>query len=408
MTPSTEATGGPRAAAGPGPGTRTAAEVVAAAAALAPGLRERQEETEKRTYYAEDTHAAFDEAGLYRILTPRRYGGLELGLGTFMEVVLTLTRACPSTGWMYCLGHAHAHAAATLLPAGTQERLFAGGRLICPATVGPSGTAARVPGGWRLDGVWPYCSGSPYATHVMGHTLVEGPDGPAPMLFVAPREIWTRLDDWGSTLGLRGSGSHSVEIHGVVPEDHTLPTHLSMADLSGGAPGAELHGAFYAGGLMSFMVLEDAVLAVGMARAALDEYEELMRTRSTIFPPIGPRTADPDFQRRYGEAAGLVGAAEAAFRHTVGRWEELAAGPGLSGEEELRIATVCREIVRLAWTAVEGHLVPTAGSSAVRAGARMERIWRDMSMLHGHAGVAVFLSGIAQREYARARFGAAA
>lgn len=395
----------------PEPGL-TPAEVVARAERFAAGLQERQAETEKRTYYAEDTHEEFRAAGFYRILVPRRYGGYEFGIDTFMRVVMALTRGCASTGWMYCLSHAHAQAVATMFDRRAQDELFASGDFLCPATVAPSGTAARVDGGWELEGVWKYCSGSPYATHFLGHTLVSQDGGePAPMLFVAPRSRWTRLDDWGHTLGLRGSGSHSIAMSGGrIPDHLTLDTHLSMISGAGGTPGLALHSnPLYGGGLLSFMVLEDAVLAVGMAQAALEAYEELMRTRSTIFPPIVSRTEDPDFQRHYGEATGLIATAEAAFLHTLQQWDALgAAGPdALTHEGELRIATMCREIVRLCWTAVESHLVPTAGSGAMRSGTRMERVWRDMSMLHGHAGVAVFLSGIAQRDYARARFGVA-
>ena len=40
----------------------------------------------------------------------------------------------------------------------------------------------------------------------------------------------------------------------------------------------------------------------------------------------------------------------------------------------------------LCWRAVERYLFPTAGSSAVRRGERIERVWRDMSMFVTHAG----------------------
>jgi len=75
-------------------------------------------------------------------------------------------------------------------------------------------------------------------------------------------------------------------------------------------------------------------------------------------------------------------------------------------EEELRLATISRETVRLCWRAVEGQLFPTAGSSSVRHGHRIERVWRDLSMLHSHAGNGVFLSTLANRELAQAHFAA--
>ncbi|WP_150238158.1 acyl-CoA dehydrogenase family protein [Nocardiopsis quinghaiensis] len=378
---------------------------------IAASLVERQAETEARSYYAPDTHEALREAGLYRLLVPRRHGGHEVGVDTFFEVVLTLTRACPSTGWMYCLGAAHALPAATLFGERAQAEMFGGGDFICPNTVAPSGVADRLPdGSWRVSGTWKYCSGSPYATHFMGHALMSGPEGgdPVTVLFVAPRESWERLDDWGDQLGLRGSGSHSVRMEGAVLPGHlVLETHLSQGRISTDTPGHLIHDhPQYGGGPLSFMLLESAVLAVGMAQAALDAFESLMRERNTSFPPIVPRYEDPDYQHWYGEAAGMIATAEAALADTVSRWlGTCERGPdAFTKEFEWGVATVCREVARLSWQAVQSHLFPKAGSSAVRRGERVERVWRDMSTMRSHAGFSVVLESMANRELARARF----
>ncbi|MEU6405198.1 acyl-CoA dehydrogenase family protein [Streptomyces sp. NPDC046985] len=412
MTSATTRASGPPTAAEP---DLTPAEVIARAEALAPTLVDRQAETEQRTYYAPDTHAAFAEAGFYRILGPRRYGGHEFGVETFLRVSQILARGCPSTAWMFCLGATHALPAAGLFGERAQAELFAAGDFICPATIVPSGSASRAPdGSWVLNGTWRYCSGAPYATHFLGHVLVPGAEGeaPAPMLFVAPRAEFRRLDDWGGQLGLKGSGSHSIVIeNGRIPEHFALPgTHMSEVDTAQGTPGSRLHGnPEYGGGPLSFMLLEVASLAVGMAQGALDAYEELMRARTTLLPPVVTRAEDPDYQFWYGEAAGLVATAEAALHHAVQQWSRLCAdGPGaFTREHDLRLATVCREVLRLCWSAVEGQLFPTAGSSAVRGGERIERVWRDLSTLHSHAGVGVLLRSVTTRELARVRFGVA-
>ncbi|GIH75483.1 acyl-CoA dehydrogenase family protein [Planobispora longispora] len=386
--------------------------VVARAEAIAAGLVARQAETEARGYYAEDTHEEFRKAGFYRILVPRRFGGYEFGVDTFARVVMTLTRACPSTGWMYCLGASHALVVASLFDERTQTELFSGGDFICPATVVPSGTAERTPeGGWRLNGTWNYCSGSPYATHFLGHTMVSPAAGePAgPMMFIVPRREWTRLDDWGLQLGLKGSGSHGIAMRdALIPAHYTMDTHISQVTVTDGTPGRDLHGnPEYGGGQLSFMVIEDAILAVGMARGALDAYEDLMRSRTAPFPPNLPRAQDPDYQFWYGQAAGMIATGEAAVLSIVREWRETSAeGPAaITQELEMRIAAVCHQVVELCWRAVADYLFPTAGSSAVRQGERIERVWRDMSMFHSHAGFAVFLSTIAKRELAKARFG---
>jgi 3-hydroxy-9,10-secoandrosta-1,3,5(10)-triene-9,17-dione monooxygenase len=143
-----------------------------------------------------------------------------------------------------------------------------------------------------------------------------------------------------------------------------------------------------------------------MASGALDAYADLMRERTTIFPPITVRAENADYQYHYGEAAGRIAAAEAALAGAVRQWDETAARPvgAFTREVDLRLSVISREVVRLCWSAVSEHLFPTAGSSAVRSGARVERVWRDMSTLHSHAGVSIFLSTLANRELAKLVF----
>jgi len=395
----------------PEPGL-TPEEVVARAERISVTLVDRQAETEQRGYYALDTHDEFLGAGLFRILVPRRYGGYEFSLGTYLRVVSALARGCPSTAWMYTFGAAHALVAATLFDESAQDELFAAGDFICPATVAPVGFAERAEdGGWIIDGVHSYCSGSPYATHFIGHTLVagEGDEPAAPMMFVVPREQWRRLDDWGAQLGLKGSGSHSIAIEKVhIPAHFALPrTHLGQTSVVDGTVGRELHGnPMYGGGVLSSVQFQLGALSVGMATGALDSYAELMRDRMTIFPPITLRAEDPDYQFRYGEAAGRIASAEAALTDAVRQWEETAerGSAVFTREVDLRLSTISREAVRLCWSAVSDQLFPTAGSSSVRAGARFERVWRDMSTLHSHAGVSQFLATVANRELAKLVF----
>jgi 3-hydroxy-9,10-secoandrosta-1,3,5(10)-triene-9,17-dione monooxygenase len=397
---------------GPPEAGLTPAGAVVRAQAMASALIARQAETEKRTYYGDDTHAEFARSGLYRLLVPRRYGGYEFGIDTFLRVAMALARGCPSTGWMYCLGATHALAAATLFGERAQSELFSGGDFICPATIVPSGSAERTDDGhWLINGTWSYCSGAPYATHFMGHALVSAGEGPpAPLLFIAPRAQWRRLDDWGHQLGLRGSGSHSITIEGGrIPGYLTLPgVHLSLIDVAEGTPGPALHGnPEYGGGLISYMNMEVAALAVGMAQGALDVYEELLRSRMTLLPPIVSRGENPDYQFWYGDATGMVSTAEAALMNAAQQWRDTCAmgQAAFTRETDLRLAAICRHVIKLCWDAVEDYIIPTAGSSSVRDGERLERIWRDLSMLHSHVGFGVFLPTIAVRDLTRARLG---
>lgn len=388
----------------------TEEEIVARAERIAATLVGRQQETERRGYYGLDTHYELLDGGFYRILVPRRYGGYEFGIGTHMRVVSALARGCPSTAWMYTFGASHAHLAASLFGEQTQSELFAGGDFICPSVIAPVGFAERAQdGGWIVDGVFRYSSGSPYATHFIGQTFVPGPEGEPPthLMFVVPRDRWQRLDDWGTQLGLKGSGSHSIKIEkAYIPAHYALPgTHMGLTSVAGGTPGLKLHGnSLYGGSLVAVFNFQVGALSVGIATGALDAYGELMRERMTIYPPIVPRTEDPDYQLHYGQAAGRIAAARAAMSDALRQWAETAENGQVTREAELSMSLISREVVRLCWSAVSDILFPTAGSSAVRTGGRLERIWRDMSTLQSHGGVSVYLSTVAARDLAKLVF----
>lgn len=279
----------------------------------------------------------------------------------------------------------------------------------------PAGAAIRVEDGWELNSTHPYSSGAPYSTHYMGQTFAAGTgeDPPPMLLFVAPRATWTMLDDWGETLGLKGSGSHSVRFENAhIPARYVLEnTWMVDTDVSGGTLGYRLHGnPMYAGRTLAFFQGELAAVMTGAAKGALDEYEDILRSRKTQRPPIVARAEDPDYQRWFGLAIGRVATAEAALLQCAEQWMELCRrsaedGVPFTREDDLRLNIVAREATTLAWDAMQGQIFRTAGTSAARNGERIERIFRDMAIGWGHFGTIV--GDWVARELAREHLGLA-
>ena len=108
----------------------TAQELIDRAIALRPKLIEKQAATEERTYYDEEMHEEFKRAGFYRMFMPRKYGGFEVPVPTFMRVIVEIARGCPSTGWCLALGSNHALMVGSWFPEQTQDEVFEGGRFI--------------------------------------------------------------------------------------------------------------------------------------------------------------------------------------------------------------------------------------------------------------------------------------
>ena len=381
---------------------------------MRPALIERASATEERTYYSQETHQEFLEAGFYRMFVPRRYGGLEIGLGDFLRVVMEIAAGDLSTAWGLCLSSAHALHLATLFGEEAQAAVFGGGDFRCPAVAAPAGQAVRSDGGWKISGIWGYCSGAPYATHYMGQTFEApaepgGPPGQM-LMFVIPRSQWQMLDDWGDTLGLRGSGSHSIKIDGAqLPAHFVLEGQWLVDTDTTHSPGLALHGnPLYAGRTLSVFQSELSALATGALRGALEEYESIIRTRRTQRPPIVARHLDPDYQRWFGQALTAASAAETLLAAVARRWTECARlfaqeGRVFTRADDLELNVLAREALTLSWTSLQEDVLRTAGTSATRNGGRIERFFRDVAMDWGHTGNVT--RDWAWRELARERLG---
>jgi 3-hydroxy-9,10-secoandrosta-1,3,5(10)-triene-9,17-dione monooxygenase len=370
----------------------TPREIVARAAAMRPKLLEEQAQTEERTFYSEETHRAFTEAGFYRILQPRRFGGYEFDMPTYFRVVIELARGCPSTGWCMCLGGAHVLQVASMYTEQAQTEFFGpDGHFVCASFGFPVGVAQPKDGGYVLDGTWPYSSGIPYATHFMGQTLLHPDDITDPgLMFVIDAGKYERLNDWGDVLGLVGSGSHSVRIDNAwIPEHHTIREIMVDLPVEGGTVGSQLHGnPIYAGRSLGFFHGELAAIMVGAAYAALDEYERSLAKPFT-WGPMMKRSELEHYQRYLGEAIAEIGVAEAAVIQGAEQWMELARqnveeGRPFTAEDDARLEALQATAARVAWHAVEGILFRTGGSGSARNGQRMQRYWRDMSTYWSH------------------------
>ena len=372
-----------------------AATIWSRAQALLPVLLTRQAETERNTQYSQQTHQAFSEAGFYRILVPRKFGGLELGIETHVRTAMAIARACPSTAWQLSFGASHAINIGLMFNETLQAEIFAGD-FICPMTIKPQGKIVQgAEGEWQLSGVFNYCSGIPYATHFMSHALPVYRDGSKgePVTFLARRGDWQEIKDWGDTLGLKGSGSNSIRFENArIPDRFVLRTMVGRDELAVGDFGKRTRGAspvFY-GRTLSWLILQPATIAVGAVKGALDEYGELASSKTTILPPIQLRKENPDFRRWFGQAIGRLSAAEAAILHGAQQWTERARQDMLgetpfSAGENARLALISAEAISMAWNVMEELLWRTAGTTPTKDGERMQRLFRDMSMIRSHA-----------------------
>jgi 3-hydroxy-9,10-secoandrosta-1,3,5(10)-triene-9,17-dione monooxygenase len=380
----------------PEPGL-TPEEMVARAVALRPRLIADQEDTERRTYYSQEMHEAFLAAGFYHLYVPRRYGGYEFDVPTYLRVVQEIARGCVSTAWCVGLAMNHALMVGSWWPQEAQDEIFAGGDFRCSSVAAPVGRASRTDAGWEINGQVAFASGTPYATFYMGQAILPSPDGAAPddmppqLLFVAPRREWEMLDDWGDMLGLKGSGSHSIRFNGTrIPSAWGFEGSMLDVEVGGGTPGWRLHGnPMYSGRAISIFTISLAAVTIGAAYNALDEYERLMREKKTPLPPFISRLKDPDYQRWYGRALTHIATAEAATTNAAEQHMELCRrnvedGIPYTFGDDMLLAGIAREAMLMCWRVIDDDLWQTVGANVARDGERMTRVFRDMAVAAAH------------------------
>jgi len=367
----------------------TTTDLVARAEAFLPMLRDEQAATEERGYYSADTHAAFIEAGFYRLFVPRRYGGLECDLPTFYRIITAISRGCPSTGWMLALGTAHGLQLASYFPERAQEEILgdSDGHFVASASFGfQAARAEPVEGGYRVSGTWHFCSGVPYATHHMPLVPLAGGDGEESIVAVVPRADFRMLDNWGDLIGLKGSGSHSVVIEDAfVPEHRTITLTEWLAVGVPSTPGYRLYGnPLYGGPFLAVALGELNSVQVGAAKGAVDEYERLLTrpTRQATAPEGRRRAEDPDYQRLLGLALAYTDAAESILLRCGELYHDYARaamedGEPFGEERTFRIYGQLMTAHKLCWEA--GDMAFRAGSTTgARDGAPLQRYWRDL------------------------------
>jgi alkylation response protein AidB-like acyl-CoA dehydrogenase len=323
--------------------------------------------------------AALRRAGLYYHFVPKRFGGLELGVPEFVDEVLPMAEACPSTAWVtsFCMEH---NLILALFPEQAQEEIFGSQPyMIAPGAAFPVGTATPVPGGFRVTGRWNYASGVMHADWSMSMVKVDRPDVTDVRWIIVPIDEVEVHDVWHVD-GMAGTGSNDISIHDVfVPEHRTLDV---AAAGRGEAPGASLYdNPLYAMPLSTFLALTAALPIVGAARGAQRIFLDRVATRVSSGVKLSDRAT---VNAVLGDTTVAVDVAEMIVRRAALDVMELAAA-GRAGDIPARAAirarlthatTSCRDAVRL--------MLDTAGSSAHELSNPLQRIARDVAMGSAH------------------------
>lgn len=248
-------------------------------------LRQRATQLRGCEDWPADQLRACGEAGVYEWFLPQRWAGQEWSAGDICRGYLELSRACLTTTFVITQFMGACQRIAQSGNPSVAEQwlplLRTGKRF---ATVGishlttsrrylaePVLEARQAPDGYILDGYSPWVTGACHADLlVVGATLADGrqilcavPTAAEGVDIPAPRQL----------LALSASCTGSVEFHQVhVPDEWVLAGPAAEVMKSGMGAGT--------GGVQT------SVLALGLARAALDFLDEETTRRADLLPPV--------------------------------------------------------------------------------------------------------------------------
>ena len=310
--------------------------------------------------------------GLLTIGIPKKYGGHELDMLTYVMVIEKLAGGCTNTGMTV---HMHSTVMRFIDALGTDKqramyypeivddgKLFGswgsepqtrGGSAFRHTTITPDGD------GYVLNGEKNFCTMSGGAHRYMIHCNAQNTPDPigSQVLALIPNDVagLSQMDEW-NTLGMRGTVSPSMKLDNcVVTKDGVL-----------GKPGDGYHTGITQGFSLGF-----AAAYVGAAQTALDFTKDFCIKQT--FSGASGRVADELLvQRTIAEMTMTLSSARMALYHAASQWE------GKTANQRAVIAARPKYLATLASQDVSTKAIQISGGRSVHKRWPLERIYRDI------------------------------
>jgi 3-hydroxy-9,10-secoandrosta-1,3,5(10)-triene-9,17-dione monooxygenase len=325
---------------------------------------------------------AINDAGLFRIMTPRRFRGYETDIRTHLSVTAELAKGDGSAAWVTLIATGCAWLVG-LYPDAAQAEVF--GPSPDTRTVGafaPTGESRRVDGGHMINGRWPWASGVLHAQWAICGVPVAADDGGEDWgLALFPLSHVTVEDTW-FTIGMRGTGSNTI-----VGSDLFVPHHrvLSMGSAVRGEYPTEHAGeALYRSAFWPVLALMLVGPMLGLATAALELVRAQASTKLIVGTAYERQSDSVTFQYQLAEAASKI---DSAYLHAFRAADDIDRAAldarYLAYTTRARVrqdtgwaARHCREAVDI--------LASIHGASTFAEANPLQRIWRDLHPARRH------------------------
>jgi 3-hydroxy-9,10-secoandrosta-1,3,5(10)-triene-9,17-dione monooxygenase len=369
---------------------------------LVPLLRENAERAEAERRLPDETVRALEEAGMFAMTRPQRFGGSELNIRPFVDTVIELARGCGATAWTTMILNGVQWSACKLGDDALSEVFDGNPNARIAGVVAQTTVFRRVEGGIVVSGSWPFASGCLHADWAFigvpvldanGEVIEEG------QAFV-PMSDLTIKDTW-HVAGMSATGSNTMVAEEVFIPDHRI---LGLESAAEGRFPSTYAGSVYKGAIIPTLAVIACAPMIGMAQSMLELSLERIKGRKVSYTLNESSKDSPTVQLQFAEAATKIDTALLHARRTADLVDSYAAaGETMPYLERARCRMDVGWVSRQTREAIE-LLLDVNGASGFAEATPLQRIWRNCEVASRHG---MLTPPVTQEIYGRALVGAA-
>ncbi len=347
-------------------------------------LLARADEIEDLRRLPTDIADEFRKAGVFRMLVPEQYGGLESHPGEFVEVLKNLSYGDGSAGWNAMIGSTTGVLSASLPTEFAEEIYAANPDVLTVGVTAPIGKAEIVEGGYKVTGRWPFGSGSQNAQWICGGCLVYkngekviGKFGPESLLMMFKADQVTIEDTWHVS-GLKGTGSNHFHVdEAFVPEGRCI--------VLGGK--TLVRKPLFQFPLLGLLALGVSSVSLGIGYRALETFKELAGVKKPTQSnrKLLERTS---VQSEVARSVADLQSSEAYMHKVINdAWAIAERGDKLDLETKASLRLAAANTTHRSVAAVD-RLYQLGGGSSIYLDNLLQRCFRDVHVITQHIMVA--------------------
>ena len=321
------------------------------------------------------------EGGLFRMVTPSAYGGLECSPRQIVDAVEAVAEANASAGWCVMIGATTAMNAAYMAPDMARE-VYNDPMTITGGVFAPMGKAVVDGDDFIVSGRWQWGSGSANCSWLCGGAIIleDGemrrlPTGkPDARMMVFPADDAELIDTW-HVMGLKGTGSGDIAV-----KDIRVPKARSVSLVT---DKPQVDGALYAFPAFGLLRLGVAATAMGNAKGALDALIDLGRVKKNqgSSKTLGERAT---VQAKTAEMLGTFRAARAYLHDEIDQTWDIAQTEGeIPVERRAALRLACTHMVRTG-AEIARQAYDIGGGAALFENSDLQRRFRDAHAMTQH------------------------